>query len=81
MPKYIYYGGIRGREDYDGLNWTNYKKVRGIVQYYGGPKNNRGYVAVYEYAKREDPRLTPFKPGKGGNPKPKSGFFMPNSGD
>jgi hypothetical protein len=77
MPKYIYYGGIGSNDRYDDLNWSNYSKVRGIEQYYGGPNNNRGYVAVYEYAKREDPRRSPFKAGKGENPKPKSGFFMP----
>jgi len=77
MPKYIYYGGIGSNDRYDDLNWIGYEKVRGIEQYYGGPNNNRGYVAVYEYAKREDPRRSPFKAGKGENPKPKSGFFMP----
>jgi len=81
MPKYIYYGGIGSNDRYDDLNWSNYSKVRGIEQYYGGPNNNRGYVAVYEYAKTEDPRMTPFRPGKGANPKPKSGFFMPKLGD
>jgi hypothetical protein len=49
VPKQIYFGGVMGREDYDGLSWKNYKKIRGIEQYYGGPENNRGYVAVYEY--------------------------------
>jgi hypothetical protein len=84
MPKQIYFGGVMGREDYDDLNWENYKKVRGIEQYYGGSRNNRGFVAVYEYKKLEDPRRSPFRPGNGGsvvNPRPKSGFFMPNSGD
>ncbi len=85
VPKQIYFGGVMGREDYDDLNWSNYKKVRGIERYYGGARNNRGYVAVYEYAtcKRIDPRKLPFSnpyyPAKAVNPKPKSGFFMPRS--
>jgi hypothetical protein len=83
MPKQIYFGGVMGREDYDDLNWLNYKKARGIEQYYGGARVNRGYVAVYEYAasKRIDPRklpfLNPYYPGKAVNPRPKSGFFLP----
>ena len=81
MPKYIYYGGIGSNDRYDDLNWIGYQKKRGLEQYYGGPNNNRGYVAVYEYAKRQDPRLTPFRPGKGANPKSKSGFFMTQLGD
>jgi hypothetical protein len=80
-PVQIYYGGVMGRDDYNDLNWSNYNKVRGIEQYYGGPNNNRGYVAVYERIKIEDPRRTIFRPGSGVNPNPKSGFFMPKLGD
>jgi hypothetical protein len=80
MPKQIYFGGVLGREDYDDLNWGGYKKVRGIEQYYGGSRNNTGFVAVYECKKLEDPRRSLFRPGNSGNgvkPRPKSGFFMP----
>lgn len=77
MPAQIYFGGIGGRNSYDDLNWINYKKVRGIENYYGETNDNRGFVAVYEYSKREDPRISSFRPGLGVNPKPKSGFFMP----
>ena len=48
MPKQIYFGGVMGREDYDDLNWENYKKVRGIEQYYGALGNYNGYVGIYK---------------------------------
>ena len=48
-PKQIYFGGVKGREDYTYFNWLNYKLIREIDQYYGPNRNNIGYVAVYEH--------------------------------
>ncbi|MBP5998827.1 MAG: hypothetical protein KA534_00090 [Sediminibacterium sp.] len=58
LPQQIYFGGVMGREDYDDLNWSNYYKVRGIEQYYGGRNNNRGYVALYQHSNREAPSIS-----------------------
>lgn len=49
MPKQIYFGGVMGREDYDDLNWRNYKKVRGIERYYDQSQKGCGYVSVYMF--------------------------------
>jgi hypothetical protein len=48
-PKQIYFGGVKGREDYTYFNWSNYKLIREIEQYYGSNKSGKGYIAVYEH--------------------------------